>query len=112
MKWQISRWIVGMGLLAGLLSGSNVLAGERMITVTGTVDDPEATVEVNSVKATVSEGHFSAEIKLTEGSNTITAIATDPAGNSKSVSVRVTLDTVPPVIVITSPEEGQLFGAK
>ncbi len=45
---------------------------------------------------------------LTEGSNTLTVSQTDPAGNTGSASVRVTLDTLPPVLAILSPADGSL----
>ena len=63
------------------------------ITVTGTIDDDTATVTVNGVGATVSGNTFTAEIQLSEGWNTITATATDPAGNRSAASVSVILDT-------------------
>lgn len=40
---------------------------------------------------------------LSEGSNTVTLIERDAAGNETSVSRTVTVDTVPPEIVFTSP---------
>jgi len=45
---------------------------------------------------------------LTEGVNTITRSATDAAGNVGTASITVTLDTKPPVVVITSPANGLL----
>ena len=103
----------GVGLAVWLAAGTAAFAGSRTITVTGTIDDPGATVTVNGTPATISSGDFSASITLTsEGQNTITATATDPAGNSATASVTVALDTVPPVLVISSPSSGQLFGAK
>lgn len=100
-------------LLVGVwvLGAAPAFAGTKTITVTGTVDDAIATVTVNGTAATLTGGNFSAAVTLTEGENTITAVATDPAGNSSSASVEVSLDTVPPVIVISSPADGQLFGA-
>ena len=108
MKWTQLILTVVMGLLIS----SSAWAGTRTITVIGTVDDPQATVTVNGTPATVTEGNFSADVILTEGENTIKATTTDLADNSAEVSVKVTLDTVPPVITISSPSEGQLFGAK
>lgn len=106
-------WIVGIvGGVLWLTGGASAWAGTRTITVTGTSDDPAASVTVNGTAATVSRGHFSASITLSEGNNTITAMATDPAGNTASASVAVSLDTVPPVIVISSPTNGQVFGAE
>ncbi len=102
-------WLVALVVWA--IGGPAVLAGTRTITVTGTVDDPQAVVTVNGTAATVSGGNFSASVTLTEGNNTITATATDPAGNSASASVTVSLDTVPPVITISFPANGQVIGS-
>lgn len=102
-------WAVGMWLGAS----SVAVAGTRTVTVTGTLDDSQAAVAVNGTAATIaSSGTFSALVTLTEGANTITVTATDPAGNSASASIAVELDTVPPVVVITSPSDGHLFGAQ
>jgi RHS repeat-associated protein len=45
---------------------------------------------------------------LMEGANTITRSETDAVGNVGTASVTVTLDTNPPVVVITSPANGLL----
>jgi hypothetical protein len=80
------------------------------ITVSGTVDDETATVTVNGVTATVSGGIFTAPaVPLQEGLNTLTATATDPAGNIGTASIQVTLDTVPPNLSITAPVAGSLL---
>lgn len=74
------------------------------IAVNGTVDDSNATVTVNGVTAVLENGGYSATgISLQEGANLITATATDTAGNVGSANVTVTLDTIPPVLSITSP---------
>ncbi|HKN07035.1 MAG TPA: Ig-like domain-containing protein [Thermoplasmata archaeon] len=71
--------------------------------VTGTTE-PGATVSVNGVQAAVSSlGAFSVSVSLQEGSNVITAIATDSAGNTAAASVTVTLDTVAPPLTLSSP---------
>ena len=106
MGKRIGTWVVGLWLGMSTVA----FAGTRTVTVTGTVDDASATVKVNGTTATVSGGNFSASVTLNEGSNTITATATDAAGNTASVSVRVSLDTVPPVIKISAPTDGQVFG--
>lgn len=49
---------------------------------------------------------------LTEGSNVITRVYTDLAGNSGSDAVEVILDTQAPVVVITSPADGSSFGTQ
>ncbi len=81
------------------------------VTVTGTVSDESAvTVAVNGIDATVTNGNYSASVPLVAGSNTLSAIATDAAGNTASTSIQITLlappDTTPPVIGITSPVDG------
>ncbi|CAG0942067.1 partial Alpha-agarase, partial [Anaerolineae bacterium] len=71
---------------------SSVLSASP-ITVTGTIDDDTAAVEVNGIVATLSGGTFTATgVPLTEGLNTLTATATDPAGNASTSSVQVMLD--------------------
>jgi len=101
-----------LAVVIWLMASAAVFASNRTITVTGTVDDAQATVTVNQTPATVAEGTFSANVMLTEGLNTITATATDKAGNRTSVSAQVTLDLAPPVITITAPRDGQVFGAQ
>jgi hypothetical protein len=74
-------------------------------TITGTVDDPTATVSVNSVQAAVVNGTFSMALPLAEGPNIITASATSAAGAVGTASIQVTLDTTPPHVTITSPPD-------
>jgi len=58
------------------------------ITVRGTVDDPEATVTVNGVRALVQGGTFRAPgVPITMGTNTITATATDVHRNTQTTSI-------------------------
>ena len=72
--------------------------GTKTISVLGTVTDASATtVQVNGLPATVTGTTFQATgIQLVEGPNTITAIATDAAGNQATKSITVSLDTQPP----------------
>ncbi len=75
-----------------------------LITISGTLDDPTATVTVNGQQAQVSGNSFSyAGLSLTEGPNTITVSATDPAGNTGAASITINLDTQAPVITIATP---------
>src|SRR5579871_1996207 len=74
-------------------------------TVTGTVDDPAATVIVNNVAAPVGNGQFSLSLPLQEGPNLITASATNAAGAVGTASIQVTLDTTPPHVTVTSPQD-------
>ena len=45
----------------------------------------------------------------TNGPHTLTAVATDAAGNTASSSVSVTVDTVPPTVSMTAPISGALL---
>lgn len=84
-------------------SNGSTLAN-KTITVTGTVDDNTATVSVSGINASVSNNTFTASnISLTEGANTISATAADPAGNTSSSSITVYLDTVAPTVLSTTP---------
>jgi hypothetical protein len=74
-------------------------------TVTGTVDDPTATITVNSIQAPVANGHFSVTLPLAEGPNIITATATFADGGVGTTSIDVTLDTTPPHVTVTSPPD-------
>jgi hypothetical protein len=74
-------------------------------TVTGTVDDPDATVAINSIPAVVANGVFSVALPLAEGPNVITASASTPSGGTSTASVEVTLDTTPPHVTITTPAD-------
>lgn len=74
-------------------------------TVSGTVDDPTATVTVNSVQAAVVNGNFSLALPLAEGPNVVTASAASGTGAVGTSSIGVTLDTTPPHVTITSPPD-------
>ncbi|MBI4749276.1 MAG: hypothetical protein HY774_12355, partial [Acidobacteria bacterium] len=77
------------------------------ITVSGTVTDTSAvTMTVNSQPVTLSGTQFAASATLTEGSNTITVLATDAFGNVGTATRNVTLDTTAPVLTVTSPQDG------
>jgi len=75
------------------------------VQVSGTTESG-ATVKVNGTAASVTGTTFSKTITLSEGSNTITATATDLAGNQSSDSVTASLDTTAPTAQITSPSSG------
>ena len=81
------------------------------IVVSGTVDDPAATVEVAGSPAG-SGGSFSATVPLDEGRNTITAVATNAAGFVGTATVQVIRDTTGPTVVIESPKDGLITAQK
>lgn len=77
-----------------------IMVTSSPITLTGTVDDPDAAVvvsAVNNVNAGVSNGFFTAmSIQLAEGANIVTATATTPMGYVTSNQITVILDTASP----------------
>ena len=82
---------------------SGVVINTPVITVTGSVSDPNLdTVTVNGVTATVVDSEFTATgITLSEGDNTLIATAVDQVGNTaSSPNVTVVLDTTPPTVAI------------
>jgi hypothetical protein len=82
------------------------LFASNSITVTGTVDDPNAVVTVNGVAASSAGGIFTASgVVLREGNNPITATGTNAGGAASTASVNVILDTTPPTVRIDSPSD-------
>lgn len=81
---------------------NGLVTNKASVTVVGNTDDATSkpvTITVNGQAATVNtDGTFSKELTLSEGSNTITVIAKDRAGKTTTVIRKVTLDTVAPVI--------------
>ena len=76
------------------------------VIVSGTAADPDATVAINGVPAVRSGTGFQASIPLIEGTNTITAVATNRNGSASTASIQATLDTTPPRVTIDSPPNG------
>jgi len=81
---------------------------ESPVMVTGTVSDTEAVVTVNGYEAEVAEdGTFSVEVELTEGENTIEAIAMLDELEANDSVVVTYVPVIPALsIEITSPEDG------
>ena len=74
-----------------------------IITVTGTATDDTvvASVTVNGIPATGTTT-WSANITLTEGSNTIAVVATDNAGNVGEATIEIVFDKTPPTVTINA----------
>ena len=74
---------------------------ESPVTVTGTVSDNTSAVTVNGVAAEVAEdGTFSAQVELTEGENTIEAVATLGEQEARA-SITVTFSAAPAPTLIS-----------
>ncbi len=105
-------------VLTVLQPATDTSVNNATLTVSGTTSDVTSspvTLTVNGAAVTVgSDGTFSTTVTLTEGSNTITVIATDSSGRATTVTRTVVLDTGAPVfgeITITpNPvDAGQTF---
>ena len=92
--------------------GSSVNSGNLILT--GSISDAlsgPGSVVCHGAQAIVSGSNFSCNIQLSSGSNSITAIGTDLAGNAASASITVTNtgasgQTNAPVISSISPNQG------
>jgi len=77
------------------------------VDVAGTVGALAVEVRVDEFEATLSGGTFTAPaIPLQEGTNTLTATATDALGNAVISSISVVRDSEPPVVTINRPAAG------
>jgi RHS repeat-associated protein len=81
------------------------ITNQQTINVSGMVTDASSTIlTVNGSLVQIGANDvFSTQVVLTEGSNTITIMATDAAGNKTTIIRTVRKDTQSPVITLTSP---------
>jgi RHS repeat-associated protein len=88
------------------------LAAATPITVGGAIVEAHLTaLTVDGVPADVNGDRFTAEIPLAEGSNTVTAMATDALGRTSSATLTVRLDTTAPQITVDTPPDGTVVDA-
>jgi RHS repeat-associated protein len=78
--------------------------GDPKVTVTGS-SATAVSVTVNGIAATINTAAktYSASLTLVEGTNTITVTGKDSGGNPGTATITVSVDTLPPQILITSP---------
>ncbi|HTC93758.1 MAG TPA: Ig-like domain repeat protein, partial [Terriglobales bacterium] len=79
-----------------------------VITVTGSVADASPTMtDVNAISTMLNpDGTFSTQIPVVDGPLNIIATSHDAAGNVGTAQVPVIIDSVPPVITVTTPQDG------
>ena len=73
------------------------------VQVSGTVDDPDASLTVGGLPVVISNKAFTVVYPLQEDANTIVAKAVDKAGNEGSATVQVTRDSQSPVATLAAP---------
>lgn len=82
------------------------LTAAPSVEVRGSVDDPDATVEVAGLPAAVSGGAFVVpSVPLREGGNLLTAVARK-GSRVGTASIQVFRDSTPPTLHVTSPADG------
>ena len=81
------------------------------IAVAGTVDPQATEVTCNGRVAGINAGSFGGNVPLKEGSDIVTCVAKDVAGNVGSASITVSLDSTPPRVTIDSPKDGSVLTA-
>ncbi|MGQ9582710.1 MAG: right-handed parallel beta-helix repeat-containing protein [Thermoplasmatota archaeon] len=84
---------------------SGYLTNSSLLEVWGFCE-PGSRVFLGELEAAVERNIFRASVLLSEGENTITAVALDSAGNKNSSSVAVRLDTTAPYLEVDHPEDG------
>ena len=81
-----------------------LLTNNPTVIVAGTLDDPTATLTVDG-QAAPAGASWRVERVLADGPHTVDIVATDPAGNTTTVTRTVTVDTAPPTITLTAPAD-------
>ncbi|MCA8838325.1 MAG: thrombospondin type 3 repeat-containing protein, partial [Proteobacteria bacterium] len=81
--------------------------GTSPVTISGTVNDTNATLTINGAPINANGQTFTATVSLEEGTNTIIARAVNARGHQGTASVIVALDTTPPTVMTDMPAQGQ-----
>jgi hypothetical protein len=76
---------------------------QRTVVVSGLSDD-DAFVTVNGIVVVVRNRFYSTQVSLEDGLNSIVVAASDPSGNTRTVTVDVSVDALQPILEITSPK--------
>ncbi|HEX5788022.1 MAG TPA: hypothetical protein VFY03_07565 [Woeseiaceae bacterium] len=90
------------------------VAEANSVTVTGTIDDPGATVRVNGNPATVAAGEFTATVPVTYGINTLVVAAENAAGRTDTQVRLIAVFGVPrpPTVQLVSPLADFVLGGE
>ena len=94
---------------------SPAFTNQQNINISGNAE-PGATVKLTfdgNPQETLADkdGNFSFSLQLNDGDNNFSAIATDSSGNQSQLSqkYKITLNTKPPDLTVTSPSDGTSF---
>ncbi len=88
-----------------------LVTADASVTVSGSVDDPQAEITINGVAVDNNAGSFALVIPLpgSSGPVEISVLAVDDVGNSDEIRIAVVRDITPPVIQILNPIDGALL---
>jgi len=94
---------------AVVMTSTVTVAGNVNEQVPGTINAKQVTIMVNGIAAAVSNRTFSAlNVPLVQGMNTVTATATDPAGNTSQSTIHVTyMGAIPVQKLVAISGDGQ-----
>ncbi|HET9450495.1 MAG TPA: Ig-like domain-containing protein, partial [Aggregicoccus sp.] len=94
------------------------LTATRELQVTGSVADASGVASAELVLngerhplTPAADGSISATLALQEGSNSLSLVAVDAAGNARAAQASVVLDTRAPQVSVLSPVSGEVFGS-
>jgi hypothetical protein len=85
-----------------------VQVNSSSIVITGRTDS-DAVITIGDLSVKNLAGNFSQAVPLAEGLNKVTVSSVDLAGNRIEKTVRITVDTIPPVITVISPLENTVM---
>lgn len=86
-----------------ITSPTAALTNDPSVTVAGTTE-PGAAVTINGEPTTVeASGSFSRTFVLADGTHEFVVVAADIEGNTNQTTVTITVDTVAPLLALTSP---------
>ncbi len=85
------------------------LTNRTLIEVEGRVLEPGLELKVNGLPQTIgADNVFKQTVRLFEGPNVIRVWAHDRAGNTRLITANVTLDTIPPILMVDTPPDHHL----
>lgn len=77
------------------------------VTISGTISDPQASVRVNGIQASVSGNNFTANgVPLQQGRTVVTAVATSAANHVGTATAILYRDSIAPRVVLHQPLQG------
>ncbi|UCC93143.1 MAG: hypothetical protein JSW25_00240, partial [Thermoplasmata archaeon] len=82
------------------------------LVISGMTDDPRAVITVLGQEVGLADMAFATTVSLANGAQTIKVKARDEVGNENLVNLQVTLDTLPPLIRLVSPETSPFWSTE